>query len=34
MIKQVFFACLVLKRTENVFIKNKKDYLCPELNRI
>jgi len=24
----------VLKRTENVFIKNKKDYLCPELNRI
>lgn len=31
MIKQVFFARLVLKRTENVF--NKINYLCPELNR-
>lgn len=33
MIKQVFFARLVLKRTENVFNKNKINYLCPELNR-
>ena len=33
MIKQVFFARLVLKRTEHVFNKNKTNYLCPELNR-
>lgn len=33
MIKQIFFTCLVLKRTENVFNKNKTNYLCPELNR-